>query len=216
MESFAREIEQVVCYKCPQCDFVSLDKDKVSEHLNCKHDKPNIPVYTPDITDPSSPDDCQLDETVTQVESNSKSSKKKFSCRLNSCSARFLTESSLKYHTDCHFYGSQYLKCPDCGEIKKTWQAMAMHLWKSHTVNVELLSCDLCTYKTGNKELLKFHIKTHSDLRTCLCDECGKGLKNMKQLRNHKVIDIFEFREISADFLSIFYKFPFGFPFSTK
>ncbi len=192
------EFEQVSCFKCPKCEFVSLVKNTVSEHFQKEHQPTTTASNSDDTTESS---DFQLDEcdnNVPSPQSNQGDELKDISCsstdlvsngfvcNVGTCTIRHELESNAHYHTKCHYESS--FRCPECGDTKLSWKAMAMHLWKSHLLNLELLSCHLCDYRTGKKELLKFHIKTHSDQRNCLCDECGKGFKNMKQLRNHKVM----------------------------
>lgn len=193
------EFERVSCFKCPKCEFVSLVKNKILDHLKQEHKCEPIKssnttesgvVFHDDINDvdpcPQSDNEEILEDVV--CDSSNKASNG-FTCSNNNCSVHLEIESNAQYHMKCHFESS--FRCPECGENKSTWKTMTMHLWKDHSINLELLSCHLCSYKTGKKELLKFHVKTHSDQRTCLCDECGKGFKNMKQLRNHKVNFIF-------------------------
>jgi uncharacterized C2H2 Zn-finger protein len=197
----AIEFEQVFCYKCPNCEFVSQLKHVVAEHLKKEH-QIGIANISEEVTTESSDfllDEC--DEELNQISDNetvntgdavfssSTATPKGFTCNIPGCSVRLEEECNAQYHAKCHYESS--FKCPECDEMKSSWKVMVMHLWKSHSVNLELLSCHLCGYRTGKKELLKFHVKTHSDQRTCLCDECGKGFKNMKQLRNHKVSTLF-------------------------
>lgn len=191
------EFEQVFCFKCPKCEYVSQFKEAVAEHFNKEHQF-GITNVSEEATNESSNflhNDCDLEPDHTSdnetahaddvVSSSSTATPKGFTCCVGGCNVRLELECNAQYHAKCHYESS--FKCPECDEMKSSWKAMVMHLWKSHSVNLELLSCHLCGYRTGKKELLKFHIKTHSDQRTCLCDECGKGFKNMKQLRNHKV-----------------------------
>lgn len=188
------EFEQVFCFKCPECEFVSRVKDEVSEHLKKDHQIVIAEVVNANATIESSDfllDGC--DEEPNEINDSqilhhgpvSSSVQEGFTCTVEKCGVRWELEYNAQYHTKCHYESG--FRCPECSETKSSWKAMTMHLWKGHSINLELLSCHLCGYKTGKKELLKFHIKTHCDQRTCLCDECGKGFKNMKQLRNHKV-----------------------------
>ena len=188
------EIEQVFCFKCPKCEYVSLFKEAVEEHLKKEHQFGNVNVSEETTSSDFLLNDCDLEPNQTSddepvhtgdVSTSSTATPKGFTCSVGGCGVRLEKECDAQYHLKCHDESS--FKCPECGEIKSSWKAMVMHLWKSHLINLELLSCHLCGYRTGKKELLKFHVNTHSDQRTCLCDECGKGFKNMKQLRNHKV-----------------------------
>lgn len=187
------EFEQVFCFKCPECEFVSRVKNEVSEHLKKDHQVVIAEVVNANATIESSdfllngcdeePNEIN-DSQILHHDPVSSSVQEGFTCTVEKCGVRWELEHNAQYHTKCHYESG--FRCPECSEIKSSWKAMTMHLWKSHSINLELLSCHLCGYKTGKKELLKFHIKTHCDQRTCLCDECGKGFKNMKQLRNHK------------------------------
>ena len=184
------------CFKCPKCEYVSLFKNAVAEHLTKEHHSvTNVSEEGTNesldfLLDDSDEEPNQMNDNETEnvddvIFSTSTTIPKTFPCSVDGCSIRLEQECNAQYHANCHYESS--FKCPECDEMKLSWIAMIMHLWKSHSINLELLSCHLCGYRTGKKELLKFHIKTHSDQRTCLCDECGKGFKNMKQLRNHKV-----------------------------
>ena len=193
MESLesAVEFEKVSCFKCPKCEFVSLVKSNVSEHWKKEHqsisgsdDTTESSDFLLDECDDESSPQCE-NENLSKEDNCSNVVSSGFVCSMGNCTVRHTIEMNAQYHTKCHHESS--FKCPECGETKLSWKAMAMHAWKSHLINLELLSFPMCGYKTGKRELLKFHIKTHSDQRTCLCDECGKGFKNMKQLRNHKV-----------------------------
>nr|CAH0105504.1 unnamed protein product [Daphnia galeata] len=109
------EIEQVFCFKCPKCEYVSLFKEAVEDHLKKEHQFGIVNA---------------LEETTTE-------------------SSDFLLN-------DCDLEPNQ-------------------------------TSDDETVHAEQGKKVLKFHVNTHSDQPTCLCDECGKGFKNMKQLRNHNL-----------------------------
>lgn len=54
---------------------------------------------------------------------------------------------------------------------------------------MELHKCESCSYRTYSLSVLEnIHRKIHSTERNFLCDTCGNGFKNQKQLINHKRI----------------------------
>ncbi|RZF44465.1 hypothetical protein LSTR_LSTR002238 [Laodelphax striatellus] len=107
-------------------------------------------------------------------------------CDIDGCELRYEFGSNLVYHQQCHKKGT--FECPECCSVMPRWSAMAMHLWKTHNIDMELISCERCSYKTYFSKFLNMHVLTHGDERPFLCDTCGKGFKTRKQMRNHKVI----------------------------
>lgn len=208
------EFEQVYCFKCPKCEFVSQTKTSVLEHLRRDHENPNglsnvadeseafaslnfeqIAELTSPVFNTGSYE--QLEKLTSPIfdigtapankdEGNkAKKSIYPYKCLVSKCPVRMSVAWNVEYHTRCHF--EEAFKCPECSIVIPQWRAMVLHLWKTHSINLDLLSCHICGYKTVKKELFNFHMNTHSDQRSYLCDTCGKGFKNMKQLRNHKV-----------------------------
>lgn len=224
MERDPLEIEQVFCFKCPKCEFVSQTKSAVLEHLRKDHENnasappPNTAAASDETEAFASLNFDQIAELTSNVFTNdsyehlekltspifdidatpnkdegTKAKRKKcihpFKCPMDKCPVRMSVAWNVEYHTRCHFEAS--FKCPECSVVLEKWKTMVLHLWKTHSINLDLLSCNICGYKTVKKELFNFHMNTHSDQRAYLCDTCGKGFKNMKQLRNHKVNNTF-------------------------
>lgn len=213
------ELEQVYCFKCPKCEFLSQTKTSVLEHLRKDHENNTTnglsnapdeseafaslnfeqiaeltsPVFNNDSYDQLEKLTSPIFDIETQNKEEGQSKGKKsiypYKCPVNKCPVRMSVAWNVEYHTRCHF--EETFKCPECSVTQDQWRAMVLHLWKTHSINLDLLSCHICGYKTVKKELFNFHMNTHSDQKAYLCDTCGKGFKNMKQLRNHKVDDYF-------------------------
>ena len=110
-------------------------------------------------------------------------------CEFKGCSVRFRSLENLQYHHKCHKDTGSGFACCNCGTKSENWASMAGHLWRSHNIDLELYACGHCNYRTYSLSMLEnIHKRIHGDEKNFLCDICGKGFKNSKQLVNHKVI----------------------------
>lgn len=78
--------------------------------------------------------------------------------------------------------------CPECNQNDFcSWNTLHTHLWRQHKIDMELYSCEFCSFKTPIlSRLTNTHIKIHSDDRNFKCDQCNKAFKNSKQLKDHR------------------------------
>lgn len=114
-----------------------------------------------------------------------------YRCGERCCGYRFSTESSLEYHVRCHTpTASRPYTCPECGDQRDHWRSLAMHLWRSHLLDLDLHRCSQCNYRTFSTFKLENHARIHSDERDFTCAQCGKGFKQLSQLRNHHVVHL--------------------------
>ncbi|XP_017066449.1 uncharacterized protein LOC108104727 [Drosophila eugracilis] len=112
-------------------------------------------------------------------------------CLVEGCMFRFKSPATLEYHGKCHngaLSSSQPMVCPECKSSNfSNWNCLHTHLWRTHQIDMELYSCQLCSFKTPiYSRLVNTHAKIHSDERNYKCEQCGKGFKNTKQLKNHR------------------------------
>ncbi|XP_046385375.1 uncharacterized protein LOC124155522 isoform X2 [Ischnura elegans] len=125
-----------------------------------------------------------------------------YCCGIDGCAVRMRSLDNIEYHRRCHVVGGgsanggmQHV-CPECGELFSHWRSVGVHLWRAHVIDMELYSCDQCTYKTNSySKLMNLHKRIHSSERPFLCDACGKGFKTSKQLRNHKTIHLVKLKQ---------------------
>uniref|UniRef100_A0AAG5DID4 C2H2-type domain-containing protein n=1 Tax=Anopheles atroparvus TaxID=41427 RepID=A0AAG5DID4_ANOAO len=123
-----------------------------------------------------------------------------YKCDIKDCGARFRQTERLEYHRKCHLpegggagtgelAGSPpAIQCPECGSLEfRNWNTLHTHLWREHGIDMELYSCQLCSFKTPVLcRLTNTHMKIHSEERNFKCAICSKAFKNNKQLRNHR------------------------------
>lgn len=149
---------------------------------------------------------------------------RKVKCSIKGCDLRFARDEYRIRHEKCHVSSEKkQFKCPVCDKIFSIWRVCSLHLWKCHEIDVGLLSCVICKYKTlspckllfGNLYSLHFikfiflftarlwpHMLTHEEERQYLCNECGKSFKQFTQLRNHQVIHLANSEDVSKINLS--------------
>lgn len=109
-------------------------------------------------------------------------------CEFKGCSVRFRALENLQRHHRCHSDSGSGFVCCNCNKNSEHWPSMAGHLWRNHGIDLELHACEHCSYRTYSLSILEnIHKRIHSTEKNFLCDTCGKGFKNCKQLINHKV-----------------------------
>uniref|UniRef100_A0A1I8Q143 C2H2-type domain-containing protein n=1 Tax=Stomoxys calcitrans TaxID=35570 RepID=A0A1I8Q143_STOCA len=116
-------------------------------------------------------------------------------CSVKGCAFRFKRTETLEYHQKCHDTSVstdnsnlQAIICPECKSPEfNNWNTLHTHLWRAHQIDMELYKCELCDFKTPIfSRLVNTHAKIHFDDRSYKCEQCGKGFKNSKQLKNHR------------------------------
>uniref|UniRef100_A0A224XGV0 Putative zn finger n=1 Tax=Panstrongylus lignarius TaxID=156445 RepID=A0A224XGV0_9HEMI len=113
--------------------------------------------------------------------------KLKYVCPLSGCQVKLSSREFLEKHKLCHTPDSQDFTCIACSLSFPKWIRCAHHLWKSHSVDVDLYACSNCSYKTPYKMKLTEHCMIHSSNKNFTCNVCGKNFKQGSQLRNHEV-----------------------------
>ncbi|KAI4471578.1 zinc finger protein [Holotrichia oblita] len=122
---------------------------------------------------------------------NQQKASRKVKCSIKGCELRFALDEYRIRHEKCHVNSQKkQFKCPACDKTFSVWRICSLHMWKCHEIDVGLLSCVICSYKTLSPFKLWPHLLTHEDKRQYLCNECGKSFKQFTQLRNHQVFHL--------------------------
>lgn len=89
-------------------------------------------------------------------------------CSVSNCHVRLKDANNLSYHRKCH--QNNQLQCPECSKIFLTVQQLHTHLWKIHTIDLELPTCNVCGYKTYKRyRLVNIHMRCHDKLKEYTC-----------------------------------------------
>ncbi|XP_040297194.1 zinc finger protein 142 [Bufo bufo] len=106
---------------------------------------------------------------------------KPYKCHL--CTYACADPSRLKYHMRIHKDEKNYL-CPECGYKCKWVNQLKYHMTK-HT-GLKPYQCEECDYCTNRADALRVHRETrHRDVRSFICEQCGKAFKTRFLLKTH-------------------------------
>ncbi|KAJ8403511.1 hypothetical protein AAFF_G00352830 [Aldrovandia affinis] len=104
--------------------------------------------------------------------------------RCEKCSYACADPSRLKYHMRIHQEERKYL-CPECGYKCKWVNQLKYHMTK-HT-GAKPYACEECEYRTNRADALRIHRETrHREVRSFICEKCGKGFKTRFLLKTHQ------------------------------
>ncbi|XP_028847021.1 zinc finger protein 142 isoform X2 [Denticeps clupeoides] len=107
---------------------------------------------------------------------------KPYTC--DKCSYSCADPSRLKYHMRIHRDERKYL-CPDCG-YKCKWVSQLKYHMTKHTGS-KPYACEECEYRTNRPDALRVHRETrHRDVRSFICEKCGKAFKTRFLLKTHQ------------------------------
>jgi ribosomal protein L34E len=78
---------------------------------------------------------------------------------------------------------------PPLGEtFSGLWSKVAMHLWREHRIDMELMTCDKCPeFRAFNRARLEDHMTKHKTERPFKCLECESCFKHERHLKDHMV-----------------------------
>ncbi|KAI4878713.1 hypothetical protein NFI96_013484 [Prochilodus magdalenae] len=100
------------------------------------------------------------------------------------CSYTCAEPSRLKYHMRIHQDERKYL-CPECGYKCKWVNQLKYHMTK-HS-GAKSYACEECDYRTNRADALRVHRETrHRDVRSFICEKCGKAFKTRFLLKTHQ------------------------------
>ncbi|XP_055373510.1 zinc finger protein 708 [Condylostylus longicornis] len=124
-----------------------------------------------------------------------------FKCPLKGCSFSFDSEEKQETHFRCHTTDDPNkltdFKCFDCGQETKTWRNCSNHMWSDHEIDVDLLSCPICSFKAMTCVKVWKHMKIHKKWTNKVLESSNrkrnskpKKLINNKKYYSQKVCEI--------------------------
>ncbi|XP_075465767.1 zinc finger protein 142 isoform X2 [Ascaphus truei] len=200
-------------HHCQQCQYASKDRQQLVCHYSEEHETSAVPgtegdggegtlrcpfcaftchhqlVYDHHVkghggTRVYKCSDCEYSTRNKQKitwHSRIHTGEKPYKCHL--CTYACADPSRLKYHMRIHKDEKKYL-CPDCGYKCKWVNQLKYHMTK-HT-GLKPHQCEECDYCTNRADALRVHRETrHREVRSFICEQCGKAFKTRFLLKTH-------------------------------
>ncbi|KAM3916777.1 zinc finger protein 142 [Leptodactylus fuscus] len=198
-------------HHCQQCQFAAKDRQQLVNHYAEEHESGALPggevdegllrcpfcsfscrhqlVYDHHVKGHGATrvykcSDCDYSTRNKQKitwHSRIHTGEKPYKCHL--CSYACADPSRLKYHMRIHKDEKNYL-CPECGYKCKWVNQLKYHMTK-HT-GLKPYQCEECDYCTNRADALRVHRETrHRDVRSFICEQCGKAFKTRFLLKTH-------------------------------
>ncbi|XP_034042739.1 zinc finger protein 142 isoform X2 [Thalassophryne amazonica] len=196
-----------LAYQCHSCTFAAKTRQALAKHLLNKHED-----GSPDVK-PLKCSSCQFacrHHLVLEQHLRSHGGKRLYRCieckystrnkqkiiwhirkhtgekpyRCHQCTYSCADPARLKLHMRVHREEKKYL-CPDCG-YKCKWATQLKYHMTKHT-GEKPYACDDCNYRTNRADALRAHRDTqHCDVRSFICEKCGKAFKTSFILKTHQ------------------------------
>lgn len=167
--------EPQIGYVCEYCQETFIKETKFLKHL-ASHDIKNVEDF---------------DSPICSKSYNTQSLLGDHRCEI--CNSIFGTAQLLLEHTEGHIKTEvekheEKFQCPDCELSFPKRRSLAMHK-KKHKSNKNIgkseFVCDVCDKRFALKNLLRRHVKLHSNVRPFKCKKCPKRYSRQDQLREH-------------------------------
>ena len=155
---------------CDQCEFACEGREKLSRHIQRKHQAPVIcPICDKALT---SPDYLKIHLALHGDES--------YSC--DQCGNTYKSLKLLKTHIYSSHNDKEY-RCEFCQKKFHSNSLYNKHM-KTKRKEVKDHHCPSCDYKATTKSYLKAHMRVHESPRFS-CSHCGKTFRQATALKSH-------------------------------
>ena len=102
------------------------------------------------------------------------------------CGKQFYYKDDLKNHMPVH-QGELKFKCSlsDCDKAYSTLKALKKHNKLTHEVDIDTVTCKICSKQLSTKFKLKAHMLVHSNAKPFSCAHCSETFKEKRNVVKH-------------------------------
>lgn len=173
-------------FLCTYCGLSFSLALSLNSHLAAKHEIHKNGTFNCKECEKKFPSAPKLEMHIK----NNHSSERPYSCRY--CDSKFAVEFYRKLHEKRHT-NKKHFTCTICHTTMSTSYTLKTHMYNKHNVvrsvsdelKREKYSCHLCDKAFPLASSLNTHMKVHSELRNCVCNECGEKFRLEKHLQVH-------------------------------
>lgn len=173
--------------QCPKCTKIFNRTGNLNKHIREVHDKDRPFICT------ICSNGCK---TKSSLKLHMATHTKDYRFKCNICNAGFHTNFSLNQHQNVKHLGVRFT-CLYCNKAYQDRSYLRAHVSSCHLeqeISEEQISCPICSRPFGSENKLKKHLKYHKDseARNAICDICGRTVSNLRDhMRTHTGIKSF-------------------------
>ncbi|CAK1546757.1 unnamed protein product [Leptosia nina] len=125
---------------------------------------------------------------INGLKNHEKSHTREYKYTCKECNKGFNVRTWYKEHQNIH-KGIKEFKCNICGAAFHVKRYLSTHKTSVHpeSLTKKRYACPFCALEYASRGQLNLHLKEHGVTNDCLCDQCGKVLKDVKRLAAHKL-----------------------------
>ncbi|XP_044750806.1 myoneurin-like [Coccinella septempunctata] len=182
--------KNVTIFLCSTCNNIFETKELLMEHVKIhNNEEPSISDENQRTNELKDKPVNSMRNLATSLLKKQQKAMKKLKCSIKGCTLKFSNDETKLRHEGCHVPNMKHFQCPECKEEFSVWRVCSKHLWTSHMIDAGLYTCSICDkYKSISTVAVINHMDIHNTEKPFLCPDCGKGFKQLNQLRNHRVI----------------------------
>ncbi|KAL1517782.1 hypothetical protein ABEB36_001505 [Hypothenemus hampei] len=191
------ESKELTVYVCSECRGICTNKSDLKKHmvqahgLENEHDNMTETAVVKETDNESAKKtySTYLDDVHVSLVKKQEKIQQQVKCTIKGCSAGFPNETLKRKHEKLHINDNKSMfKCSECDKNFMLWDITRNHMKTEHGIDFGLIVCPMCNiFKSYRAVLVLKHMTIHGDSKPFLCVYCGKGFRQLAQLKNHEV-----------------------------
>uniref|UniRef100_A0A2M4AK21 C2H2-type domain-containing protein n=1 Tax=Anopheles triannulatus TaxID=58253 RepID=A0A2M4AK21_9DIPT len=173
-----RQHAEGLAIKCVYCE------ERFASLADCQHHEEKVHVQEKQIDEQQ---EANIQAEIHNTQVVVVEGQKRFQC--DHCDRSYTLLSTLRRHQHVHQHSimdKDNFMCQYCSKVFRKATSLVKHQERNHDAD-NPFSCDICSSRFKEHNLLAEHKRMHSDEKPYICDVCGKCFRIRQALKEHKL-----------------------------